>query len=213
MLVNFLRNIPEIDLDHVYIMGYSLGGNVALHAAALDDRVSGVAAFAAFTPFASDTAGKPTGGLRRLAEMHALLPRLGRYIGSESDVPYVSRHATLQLLAMYTQDALALDGSSLTVAVLSSCSSLCAHLLSPQDYEELLSAIAPRPTLLYTPTEDRDANHGSVVSCITAAKKAWVAKGKGDALTHTAPESITQMTYTEADAAVAWAKAQVAGGR
>lgn len=49
-----LHAIPMIDLDHVYIMGYSLGGNVALHTAALDERVSGVAAFAAFTPYASD---------------------------------------------------------------------------------------------------------------------------------------------------------------
>ena len=34
------------------------------------------------------TADKPTGGLRRLAEMHALLPRLGQFIGNEEQVPY-----------------------------------------------------------------------------------------------------------------------------
>ena len=47
------------------------------------------------------------GGLRRLSELHALLPRLGAFIGKEAQVPY--------------------------------------------DYDELLAAIAPRPTLLYTP--------------------------------------------------------------
>ena len=38
-------------------LGYSLGGNVALHAAALDARVSAVAAFAAFTPMRTDLVG------------------------------------------------------------------------------------------------------------------------------------------------------------
>jgi hypothetical protein len=144
----------------------ALGGNVALHAAALDSRVSGVGAFAAFTPYASDTADKPTGGLRRLAEMHALLPRLGRFIGDESSVPY--------------------------------------------DYAELLAAIAPRPTLLYTPTSDRDATYADVLACATEAKKAWVAKGSGDNFVQASPPNTTQMTEAEAHAAVSWAK-KVAG--
>ena len=37
-----LHSIPTIDFERVYVMGYSLGGNVALHAAALDSRVKGV---------------------------------------------------------------------------------------------------------------------------------------------------------------------------
>ena len=32
----------------------------------------------------------------------------------------------------------------------------------PYDYVELLGAVAPRPTLLYTPTQDRDANYSEV---------------------------------------------------
>jgi dienelactone hydrolase len=34
-----------VDPKRIYIAGYSLGGNVALHLAALDSRVAGVAAF------------------------------------------------------------------------------------------------------------------------------------------------------------------------
>ena len=59
--------------------GFALGGTVALHAAALDTRISAVASFAGFTPFRTDTADKPTGGIQRLYEMHALLPRLGLF--------------------------------------------------------------------------------------------------------------------------------------
>ena len=161
-----LKSIPTIDFDRVFVMGYSLGGNVALHAAALDSRVKGVASFAGFTPFRTDTADKPTGGLRRLAEMHALLPRLGQFIGNEEQVPY--------------------------------------------DYGELLEAIAPRPTLLYTPTEDRDATHADVAAAVKSAQAAWEEAGAGDQLTHSSPEQITQMGETEAAAAVAWAK-KVAG--
>ena len=79
--------IPYVDPQQIYLAGYSMGGMVALHAAALDDRVAGVAAFAAFTPFRSDTADKPTGGLRRLSELHALLPRLGAFADAPERVP------------------------------------------------------------------------------------------------------------------------------
>jgi poly(3-hydroxybutyrate) depolymerase len=82
-----------IDTSRIYLAGYSLGGNVALHAAALDDRVAGVASFAGFTPMRSDTADKPTGGIRRLYEMHALAPKLGLFADekggpSQTDIPY-----------------------------------------------------------------------------------------------------------------------------
>ena len=64
--------------------------------------------------------GRATGGLRRLFELHALLPRLGLFGARPAEVPY--------------------------------------------DYDELLGALAPRPTLLHTPTQDRDANHADVRS-------------------------------------------------
>ena len=45
---------PILNPDRIIAAGYSLGGNVAIHAAALDERISGVAAFNAFTPMRSD---------------------------------------------------------------------------------------------------------------------------------------------------------------
>lgn len=80
---------PEFDPGRVYLLGYSLGGMVALHAAALDPRVSGVACFSGFTPWrcANDHA-RTTGGLARLWQWHALVPKLGLFEGHEADLPY-----------------------------------------------------------------------------------------------------------------------------
>ena len=82
------RKLPVVDEKRIALLGYALGGNVALHAGALDSRPAAIGAFAAWTPFRTDVESKPTGGLRRLYEMHALLPKLGYFAGKESEVPY-----------------------------------------------------------------------------------------------------------------------------
>ena len=64
-------------MSRVYAVGYSFGGNVALHAAALDSRLSGVVSIAGFTPMRTDPCGGTTGGICRLFDWHALIPRLG----------------------------------------------------------------------------------------------------------------------------------------
>jgi hypothetical protein len=131
-----IDRIPYIDPEQVYVAGFALGGTVALHAAALDSRIKAVASFAGFTPMRTDTADKPTGGIRRLYEMHALLPRLGLFDNGETH------------------------------------NNVMASL--PYDYEEVLSkAVAPRPTLLYTPQSDRDATWSDVSACVNASKAAW----------------------------------------
>lgn len=61
----------------MYAVGYSFGGNVALHAAALESRLTGVVSIAGFTPMRSDPCGGETGGICRLFDWHALIPRLG----------------------------------------------------------------------------------------------------------------------------------------
>ena len=80
--------IPYIDTERIYVAGFALGGTVALHGAALDERIKGVASFAGFTPMRTDTADKPTGGIRRLYEMHALMPRLGLFRERQAAIPY-----------------------------------------------------------------------------------------------------------------------------
>jgi dienelactone hydrolase len=80
--------MPRIRKDRVFLLGYSLGGMVGLYAAALDDRVTRVASFCGFTPLRSNTDARPTGGIRRLWEWHALQPLLGLYHGREEEIPY-----------------------------------------------------------------------------------------------------------------------------
>ena len=81
-------DMPPIDRDHIVLLGYSLGGMVALHAGAMDDRVTAVASFCGFTPFRTDTDKKPTGGIRRWWEWHGLLPKLGLFHQMEQKIPY-----------------------------------------------------------------------------------------------------------------------------
>ena len=72
----------------------------------------------------------------------------------------------------------------------------------PYDYDDILTAIAPRPTLLYTPQGDRDATYVDVEECVTKVSSLWPS-GK---LTHIAPNTTSKMEGPEASAIVAWFK-------
>ncbi len=80
--------MPPIDRERIYVLGYSLGGMVGLYATALDERIAGVASFSGFTPLRTDTDAKTTGGIRRLWQWHALQPKLGLFQGREQEIPY-----------------------------------------------------------------------------------------------------------------------------
>ena len=163
-----IDKIPYIDPARIYLAGFALGGTVALHVAALDSRVAGVASFAGFTPMRTDALDRPTGGVKRLYDLHALIPRLG----------------------LFAPDRLG---------------------KIPYDYEELLAAIAPRPTLLYTPQGDRDATWADVEKCVNASAAAWGGAAAGArGLTHVAPATISKMEGEEAQALTAWVKAVAA---
>jgi len=80
--------MPRVRTDQVYVLGYSLGGMVGLYASAFDTRIAGAASFCGFTPLRTDTDAKPTGGIRRLWQWHALQPLLGLFHGREREIPY-----------------------------------------------------------------------------------------------------------------------------
>jgi dienelactone hydrolase len=86
--VTALQKDPQVDPDRIYLFGYSMGGMVGLHAAALDKRIKGVAAIAGFTPMRTDTADTGTGGIARYSHERGLIPRLGFFIGNEARIPY-----------------------------------------------------------------------------------------------------------------------------
>jgi dienelactone hydrolase len=86
--VGALQNDPHVDPRQIHLFGYTLGGSVALHAAALDPRIKSVISVSGFTPMRSATAAKPTGGLARFSLERPVAPKLGLFIGQEAKVPY-----------------------------------------------------------------------------------------------------------------------------
>ena len=79
---------PPLDRKRVFLLGYSLGAIVGLHAAAMLAGVAGVAAFGGWTPFRDTVGDGLTGGNRYLFETHALIPKLGLFQDDERAVPY-----------------------------------------------------------------------------------------------------------------------------
>lgn len=96
--VEAMQRVDFVDPRRVWLLGYGLGGAVALHAAALDDRVAGVVSVAGFTPMRTDTLDRGTGGLARWSGWLPLQPRLGVFIGEETRVPY-DYHEVLAMMA------------------------------------------------------------------------------------------------------------------
>lgn len=78
---------PWIDINKIYVAGYSIGGAVGLYAAALDSRIAGVTTVSSWTPYRNDTDQARSGGNRRWYELHPVLPRLGYYRNNEENIP------------------------------------------------------------------------------------------------------------------------------
>ena len=73
-----------VDRSRIYLVGYSLGGKVALWTAALDPRPAGIACVASFTPLRTS---KGTEGIYAYSHLHGLLPRLGFYAENPATLP------------------------------------------------------------------------------------------------------------------------------
>ncbi len=82
--IDALEKDTAIDATHISLFGYTLGGAVALHAAALDPRVKSVVSVCGFTPMRTDKVGFNAD----LSVTRGILPRLGLYAGREADIPY-----------------------------------------------------------------------------------------------------------------------------
>lgn len=86
--IDMLQKDRTVNPDKVYLYGYSMGGAVAIYAAALDTRVKGVVSVAGFTPMRTDTAATGTGGVARYSNVRDFIPKLGFFVGHESQIPY-----------------------------------------------------------------------------------------------------------------------------
>ena len=80
--------LDTVDASRIYVVGYGLGAKVGLLAAALDERVRGLAAVCGFDPLRLDTPAKGTEGIRHYSHLHGLIPKLGFFIGQEARLPF-----------------------------------------------------------------------------------------------------------------------------
>jgi cephalosporin-C deacetylase-like acetyl esterase len=80
-----LEAFDFIDHKHIFLLGNTIGGSVALMTAAQDKRIAGVAVVSAFSPWrASD---KIHESLRTYSHLHGFLPRLGSFAENPMDTP------------------------------------------------------------------------------------------------------------------------------
>jgi dienelactone hydrolase len=96
--IGALSSLDIADQDRIMVAGFSLGGAVGLHAAALDERIQAVASTCGFASMRLDAHGNETEGLRRYSHLRPTLPRLGFFVGYERNVPY-DFHEILSLIA------------------------------------------------------------------------------------------------------------------
>ncbi|MBC8873477.1 MAG: alpha/beta fold hydrolase [Planctomycetes bacterium] len=98
--VDALSNFDVIDPERIYCLGYSMGGTVALYAAATDDRIKGVVTVCGVSPFRLSNREKEKSHaiIKRYSHMHGLLPRLGFFVDDPKRIPF-DMHETLALIA------------------------------------------------------------------------------------------------------------------
>jgi pimeloyl-ACP methyl ester carboxylesterase len=82
--VTAAASLDVVDPSKVYLVGYSLGGKVALWTAALDPRPAGIVSVTGFTPLRTS---QGTEGLFAYSHLHGLIPRLGFYAGNPAALP------------------------------------------------------------------------------------------------------------------------------
>lgn len=84
--IDALESLEFVDKNKIFVIGYSLGGTVALFTAAIDERLAGAAVSCAFTPW-RDPGNKNIEGIKAYSHLFGLLPRLGFFVGDENRIP------------------------------------------------------------------------------------------------------------------------------
>ena len=69
----------------------------------------------------------------------------------------------------------------------------------PYDYDDVLGLIAPRKSLIYSPTRDRFVDNEDIKACMSRARASWQDQ---DALTFVNPDDIRRFQRDQQDAMV-----------
>ncbi|MFA7692264.1 MAG: dienelactone hydrolase family protein [Candidatus Hydrogenedentales bacterium] len=80
--------LPYVDPDEIWVVGYESGALTAMHLAALDQRPCGYGLVCPPLPYRLDTDVLETGGINRWAQERMVLPQLGLFSGKENQLPY-----------------------------------------------------------------------------------------------------------------------------
>ena len=83
--VDALSGLDYIDSKSIFLLGNTLGGNLALMAAAQDTRVAGVAVLSAFSPWRESN--RQYESIRSQSHLYGNIPRLGFFAGKPHQVP------------------------------------------------------------------------------------------------------------------------------
>src|SRR5690606_32586322 len=79
------ETMDSIDDNRIFVLGNTIGGSVGLLAAAQDERVAGVAAIAAFSPWRLSNSKYES--IRLFSHQHGFMPKLGLFADSPGQVP------------------------------------------------------------------------------------------------------------------------------
>eukprot|EP01083_Nonionella_stella_P176925 620419_1 len=82
------NKMPNMNMNELSVVGYAMGGQIAIHAAALDLRIQNIASIAGFTPLRTNTNDLGNAGNYYYYQTHALIPKLGYFANREHDIPY-----------------------------------------------------------------------------------------------------------------------------
>lgn len=83
--IDALQRFDFIDAENIFLLGNTLGGNVALITTALDNRVAGVGVLSAFSPWRTST--RQYESIRSNSHLYGLMPRLGLFANKPAHVP------------------------------------------------------------------------------------------------------------------------------
>lgn len=86
--VEALLKLDTIDPRRIYLVGFGSGAWTALHACALDTRVTGVVAVGNLVPMRWSPKDAGAKGLEAWTRWLPLQPRLGAFVGFENRIPY-----------------------------------------------------------------------------------------------------------------------------
>jgi dienelactone hydrolase len=82
-----LEDLEFIDSENIFLGGYAMGGSISLFTGVLEEKVAGIAAVAAFTPWRKASDKPELMGAKAFSHLYGLIPKLGYFEHKEERIP------------------------------------------------------------------------------------------------------------------------------